>query len=60
MKLTESEILAIEESPCVLRIVADYRDFQQDSADSMGAGTEGDGKRAAELRSEADRIEAAH
>jgi hypothetical protein len=60
MKLTELEILAIEESPEVLRIVADWRDFQQDSADSIGSGSEGDGKRASELRAEADRIEVAY
>jgi hypothetical protein len=60
MKITESEILAIEESPDALRIIADWRDFQQVGADSMGTGTEADGKRADELRYEAARIEDAY
>ena len=58
IKLTESEIAAIEKSPEVLRIVADWRDFRQDEADAIGIECDGDDKRAKELRAEAARIEA--
>jgi hypothetical protein len=58
IRLTESEIAEIEKCPEVLRIVANWHDFQQGHADSVGMGTDGDEKRAEELRAEAGRIDA--
>ena len=58
IKLTESEISEMQKCAQVLRIVADWRDFQQDHVDSVGMGADGDEKRAEELRAEADRLEA--
>lgn len=59
-KFTESEIKALETCPEALRLVANWRDCQQDQADAMDFETTGDGKRANELRAEADRIEATY
>ncbi len=58
IKLSESELEEIQKCPEVLRMVASWRDFQQAHADSVGTGTDGDKRRAEELRAEADRIEA--
>ncbi|MFZ6767807.1 hypothetical protein ACO0LM_12055 [Undibacterium sp. Di26W] len=60
MTLTPGELKACEDSPEVLRVMADWNDFQASHADSIGDYEECvkyHDARAKELRAEADRIE---
>lgn len=58
IQLTDSEVKAMAQNPDVLRAIADWHDFMQDQADACDMGCHGDERRAAELRAEAERIEA--
>lgn len=57
VRFTKSEIKALEEIPEAIRLVACWREMQQDCADITEAGTKGDGIRALELRAQADLVE---
>lgn len=59
MELKPNEINYIKSSPSGLRAAAEYNDLKATEADGMGMNESTDyhEKRAAELRTEADRIE---
>lgn len=57
IQFTDKEIQALQRSPEVMRILAEWRDHQQFEADQMMIGTTGDRERAIELRREALRME---
>lgn len=54
---TAREIEVLQSSPGALKILASWRDGQQEEADYMGIGTTGDAERATELRQAAKWIE---
>lgn len=53
LTMTEHEAQELMRNPTVLFMLADYHDFQQDHADSVGMGTMGDALRAQKLRDSA-------
>ena len=56
LTMTTCEAEELMGRPEILFLLADYHDFQQDHADSVGMGTMGDALRATELRDVACRI----
>lgn len=57
IEFSQSEIRHMQGNPTVLRALADYHDWNEMHADSVGADGSVDAERAKTLRAEAERIE---